>query len=57
MSLCDAGGELASDAEPASVYNSAAAFVASGVQDSNEDTCSICLEVFTVEEPCTVWLS
>eukprot|EP00850_Spirogloea_muscicola_P006366 SM000030S11375 [mRNA] locus=s30:417054:420487:+ [translate_table: standard] len=32
-------------------YNSAAAFVESGVQDGLEDACSICLETFTVDEP------
>eukprot|EP00850_Spirogloea_muscicola_P011949 SM000076S21770 [mRNA] locus=s76:161980:165413:- [translate_table: standard] len=35
-------------------FNSAAAFVESGVQDGLEDACSICLETFTVDEPSTL---
>eukprot|EP00850_Spirogloea_muscicola_P006080 SM000028S10174 [mRNA] locus=s28:866943:870355:+ [translate_table: standard] len=35
-------------------YNSAAAFVESGVQDGLEDACSICLETFTFDEPSTL---
>ena len=34
--------------------NCAAAFVESGVQDAYEDSCSICLDTFTEEEPCCV---
>ncbi|KAJ6834794.1 E3 ubiquitin-protein ligase RHF2A-like [Iris pallida] len=34
--------------------SSAAAFVAGGIQDSCDDSCSICLEAFTEQDPSTV---
>lgn len=46
------GGMDSQDA--ASKFNSAAAFVESGIQEVYEDSCSICLEVFTEEEPLTM---
>ena len=49
------GGEASSSAKDmVASMCSAAAFVEAGMQDAEEDSCSICLDNFTDDEPPTV---
>ena len=53
----DSAGEASSTAKDmVASMCSAAAFVEAGMQDAEEDSCSICLDNFTDDEPPTVRL-